>query len=110
MTARLTYSSCFEQRGIFRFLLPEDVKPCKILSSFYTWVKAFKDGRESTTDDWRSGRPVDVSTPESVQDVKDIFKSDSRVTKDEMVTKLDISMAQFAIVPEKLHFSKVSCR
>ena len=40
-------------------------------ANFYKWVQAFKDGRESITDDLRSGRPVDVSTPEAVQEVED---------------------------------------
>ena len=74
-------------------------------------MQAFKDGHESITDDLRSGRPVDVSTPEAVQAVEDLIKSDRRVTLDEIATKLDISHGTvYAIVREKLHFSKVSCR
>ena len=81
MTTRLANSSSLEQRGVIRFLLAESVKSCEILSrmqrqygpscmsraNFYKWVQAFKDGRESITDDLKSGRPVDVSTPEAVQ-------------------------------------------
>ena len=73
MTTRLGNSSCLEQRGVIRFLLAESVKSCEILSrmqrqygpscmsraNFYKWVQAFKDGRESITDDLRSGRPVE---------------------------------------------------
>ena len=84
---------------------------CMSRANFYKWVQAFKDGRESITDDLRSGRPVDVSTPEAVQAVEDLIKSDRRVTLDEIATKLDISHGTvYAIVREKLHFSKVSCR
>ena len=125
MTTRLANSSSLEQRGVIRFLLAESVKSCEILSrmqrqygpscmsraNFYKWVQAFKDGRESITDDLRSGRPVDVSTPKAVQAVEDLIKSDRRVTLDEIATKLDISHSTvYAIVREKLHFSKVSCR
>ena len=125
MTTRLANSSSLEQRGVIRFLLAESVKSCEILSrmqrqygpscmsraNFYKWVQAFKDGRESITDDLRSGRPVDVSTPEAVQAVYDLIKSYRRVTLDEIATKLDISHGTvYAIVCEKLHFSKVSCR
>ena len=125
MTTRLANSSSLEQRGVIRFLLAESVKSCEILSrmqrqygpscmsraNFYKWVQAFKDGRESIIDDLRSGRPVDVSTPEAVQAVEDLIKSDRRVTLDEIATKLDISHGTvYAIVREKLHFSKVSCR
>ena len=123
MTTRLANSSSLEQRGVIRFLLAESVKSCEILSrmqrqygpscmsraNFYKWVQAFKDGRESITDDLRSGRPVDVSTPEAVQAVEDLIKSDRRVTLDEIATKLDIFHGTvYAIVREKLHFSKVS--
>ena len=125
MTTRLANSSLLEQRGVIRFLLAESVKSCEILSrmqrqygpscmsraNFYKWVQAFKDGRESITDDLRSGRPVDVSTPEAVQAVEDLIKFDRRVTLDEIATKLDTSHGTvYAIVREKLHFSKVSCR
>ena len=125
MTTRPANSSSLEQRGVIRFLLAESVKSCEILSrmqrqygpscmsraNFYKWVQAFKDGRESITDDLRSGRPVDISTPEAVQAVEDLIKSDRRVTLDEIATKLDISHGTvYAIVREKLHFSKVSCR
>ena len=60
MTTRLGNSSCLEQRGVIRFLLAESVKSCEILSmqrqymsraNFYKWVQAFKDGRESITDE-----------------------------------------------------------
>ena len=79
MTTRLANSSSLGQRGVIRFLLAESVKLCEILSrmqrqygpscmsrpNFYKWVQAFKDGGERITDDLRSGRPVDVSTPSS---------------------------------------------
>ena len=117
MTTRLGNSSCLEQRGVIRFLLAESVKSCEILSrmqrqygpscmsraNFYKWVQAFKDGRESITDDLRSGRPVDVSTPEAVQAVEDLIKSDRRVTLGE------IAIGN-SVLREKLRFSKVSCR
>ena len=100
MTTRLANTSCLEQRAVIRFLLAENVKSCDILSrmqrqygpsctsraNFYKWVQAFKDGRESITDDLTSGRPVDVSTPEAVQAVEDQIRSDRRVILDETAT------------------------
>ena len=80
-------------------------------ANFYKRVQAFKDGCESITDDLRSGRPVDVSTQEAVQAVEDLIRSHRRVTLDEIATNSDISHGTVhAIVREKLHFSKVSCR
>ena len=45
---------------------------------------SIQNERESITDDLKSGRPVDVSTPEAVQAVEDLIKSDRRVTLDEI--------------------------
>ena len=98
MTTRPAISSYLEQRVAIRFLLTESVKSCEILSrmqrqyapscmhraNFYKWVQAFKDGRESITDDHRSERLVDVSAPETVHPVEDLIRSDRRVTLDEI--------------------------
>ena len=54
------------------FHTSKPVSSCQLIKFTF----AFKDGRESITDDLRSGRPVDVSTPEAVQAVEDLIKSD----------------------------------
>ena len=60
-------------------------------------------GRESITD----SEVEDLC----IQAVEDLIKSDRRVTLDEIATNLDISHGTvYAIVREKLRFSKVSCR
>ena len=48
-------------------------------ASFYKWLKAFKDGPKSIADDSRSRKPVGLFTPESVQAVKNMIRSDKRV-------------------------------
>ena len=53
---------------------------CMLGASFYRWVEAFKDERESITDDSRSGRFVNVSNPESVRVIEDGIASDRRFT------------------------------
>ena len=61
---------------------------CKSMENFCEWVQAFKDKRQSITGDSRSGRPQDVSTPETIQPVKDIIRSDKRVILDKIATNL----------------------
>ena len=48
----------------------------------------------SITDDLRSERPVDVSTPEAVQAVEDLIKSDRRVTLEKLLQNWTSPMAQ----------------
>ena len=73
-------------------------------ANFYKWVQAFKDGRESITDLRTEDLWMSLAVP-----VEDLIKSDRRVTLDEIATKLDISHGTvYAIVREKLHFSKVT--
>ena len=53
---------------------------------FFKWMKAFKDGRKSITNNSRNGRSVDVSTSESVQAVEDMIRLDRRISFDEIAT------------------------
>ena len=84
---------------------------CMFSANFHKWVQAFKDGRESITDDPRSGRLVDVSTPEAIQVVENMIRSDKKVTLEEIATNLDMSHGTvYTTAHEKLRSSKVSCR
>lgn len=44
----------------------------------FEWCKRFSEGRESTEDDQRPGRPVSVSTPETVAKINQIVRGDRR--------------------------------
>ena len=113
MTTRLANSSSLEQRGVIRFLLAESVKSCEILSRMLRQYGPscilFLQMKHSKIYLMRS--KVGCLYPRAVQALEDLIKSDRRVTLDEIATKLDISHGTvYAIVREKLHFSKVSCR
>lgn len=55
------------------------------------------------------GRPVDVCTPETVQAVENLFKSDRRLTLDVIAKILGLPRGTaYTIVHEKLGFPKVS--
>jgi len=46
----------------------------------FRWHKAFLDGRESVEDETRSGRPCTSKTDENVTKVRDLVRSDRRLT------------------------------
>jgi len=45
----------------------------------FEWYKRFSEGRESTEDDQRPGRPVSVSTPQTVTKINEIVRGDRRM-------------------------------
>ena len=48
------------------------------------WVRCFDDGRESTENDPRVGRPVSVLTEKNVATVKTLIEEDARYTMQEI--------------------------
>ena len=46
----------------------------------FEWYKRFSEGRESTEDDQRPGRPVSVSTPQTVTKINEIVRGDRRMS------------------------------
>jgi transposase len=49
-------------------------------TAFYMWAKRFSDGRESVTDDERSGRPATGRTEENFANVRQILRTNRRLT------------------------------
>ena len=70
-------STLEEQRSVIKILLLEGEKPCHIFqrlqksfskgciprSIFYSWVSRFREGRTSTRDQPRPGRPTEAVRP-----------------------------------------------
>ncbi|KAG5344036.1 MOS1T transposase, partial [Acromyrmex charruanus] len=46
----------------------------------FEWYKRFSEGRESTEDDQRPGRPVSVSTPQTVTKINEIVREDRHMS------------------------------
>ncbi|EFN88747.1 Putative uncharacterized protein FLJ37770, partial [Harpegnathos saltator] len=71
----------------------------------------FKRGRTSTKDEHRSGRPVEVTTPEMIDKIHDMVLSDRRIKVREIVEATSISQGTvFSILHEKLGVKKISAR
>lgn len=75
------------------------------------WVNEFKGGRTSTSDEHRSGRPLEISTPEMIEKIHDIVLDDPRVKVRELVEATGISTGSvFSILHDHLHLSKKCAR
>lgn len=75
------------------------------------WFAEFKNGRTSTIDEPRSGRPNDVTTPEMVDKIHDIVLADRRVKLRDIVDIVNISSKRvFNILHEYLDIKKLSAK
>lgn len=78
-----------------------------VFATVYNWVNEFKRGRSSTKDEHRSGRPVEVSTPEIIDKIHDLILSDRRIKVRELVEATGISQGTVvSILHEKLSVKK----
>lgn len=125
MASPLEVSTLVEQRSVIRFLLSEGEKPSNIYSrmtkqygescmnrgNFYKWVDQFKNGRTSVTDEQRSGRPKEVSTPALESRIDNMIREDRRVTVEQMAENLQVSVGTvYSIISDKLRYRKTSAR
>ena len=60
----------------------------------YEWHKRFKSGREEVEDDHKSGRPSTAKTPDNINRVNKLVRSDRRLTVRMMAE--DLSMSSIA--------------
>ncbi|UYV60523.1 hypothetical protein LAZ67_1001409 [Cordylochernes scorpioides] len=60
----------------------------------FEWYKRFKEGREETADNERSGRPSTSTTPEKVNKVLELVREDRRITVREVAEEADLTFYQ----------------
>lgn len=81
------------------------------LQTIYNWLNEFKRGRSSTSDAPRSGRPIEVTTEDVVEEVHNIVLDDRRVKVREIAEKVGISTERVhKILHEDLAMTKLSAR
>ncbi|QQP51330.1 Mariner transposase [Caligus rogercresseyi] len=81
------------------------------ISMVKKWFKEFRCGRTSTIDAERSGRPVEVATPETIQKIHDMVLADRRLKVREIVEAIGISHGSVvSILKDHLAMKKLSAR
>ena len=75
------------------------------------WVSEFKRGRKSCEDEHRSGRPNEVTAPETVKKIHKMVLADRRVKVRELADMVGISKsAVHRILTQHLHMKKLCAR
>jgi len=59
-------------------------------TAVYKWVKRFSEGRESVTDEERSGRPATSRTEENIAKVRQILRENRRLTVRSIAEQMNI--------------------
>ena len=63
-------------------------------TAVFKWVKRFSEGRESVTDEERSGRPATRRTEENIAKVRQILRENSRLTVRSIAEQVNIDEKQ----------------
>lgn len=116
----MTTSELTEHRAIIKFCVNLDKTPVQTLkmmeqanlkpkvcrSLVFRWHKRYRDGRESLSDDKRSGRPALISDY-LVAQVKNVIDLDRRQTIREVADVTDVSVGTvYTIITEHLGMKK----
>ena len=84
---------------------------CLSRSNVFIRLNRFKNGRESVEDEPRSGRPSTSKTDDNVVKVRNLVRSDRRLTIREMSDELNLSFyAVQSILTEDLNMRRVSAK
>lgn len=112
-------------RSITWFLCKEEIKTSEIItrlnnvcgddapskSSVYRWVDEFKQGRDSTQDAPRAGRPSTGVTTENINKARQLIEENPRLTIAELEVDLGVGSGTVQkILHEELGLSKMSAR
>jgi len=77
----------------------------------YKWVKRFSEGRESVTDEERSGRPATNRTEENIAKVRQILRENRRLTVRRIAEQVNIDRETIRkILTEDLDMRKVCAK
>ncbi|GFS75579.1 protein GVQW3 [Trichonephila clavipes] len=89
-------------------MLQEAIKDdCISRSQSGKWHKAFKEGREEVTNEPRSGRPTTARTEEKVDRVREVLRTDRRLSIQQIADTIHMStFAVHGVVTEDLQMRK----
>ena len=80
-------------------------------TAVYKWVKRFSEGRESVTDEERSGRPATSRTEENIAKVRQIVRENRRITVRSIAEQVNIDRGTVRrILTEDIDMRKVCAK
>jgi len=80
-------------------------------TAVHKWVKRFSEGRESVTDEERSGRPATRRTEENIAKVRQILRENRRLTVRSIAEQVNIDKGPVRkILTEDLDMRKVCAK
>ena len=80
-------------------------------TAVYKWVKRFCEGRESVTDEERSGRPATSRTEENIAKVRQIVRENRRLTVRSIAEQVNIDKETVRkILTEDIDMRKVCAK
>jgi len=80
-------------------------------TAIYKWVKHFSEGRESVTDEERSGRPETSRTEENIAKVHQILRENCRLTVRSIAERVNVDRETVRkILTEDLDMRKVCAK
>jgi len=80
-------------------------------TAVYKWVKRFSEGRESVTDEERSGRPATSKTEENIAKVRQIVRENRRLSVRVVAEQVNIDRETVRkVLTDDLAMSKVCAK
>jgi len=80
-------------------------------TAVYKWVKRFSEGRDSVTDEERSGRPATSRNEENIANVRQIVRENRRLTVRSIAEQVNIDkQTVMKILTEHLDMRKVCAK
>jgi transposase len=84
---------------------------CLSNKAVHNWVEKCSPGRSKVADCARPGRPVEIATGATVQQVEELIRADRRITIDSVATALGCSHGlAYSIMHDRFKFRKVCTR
>jgi transposase len=104
----LLWAKGLNAKDINKEMFPLYSGKCLLGKAVHNWVEKFSQGRSKVTYNARPGRPVDIETEVTVQQVEELIRADGRITIDSVATALGCShVLAYSIMHDRFKFQKV---